>query len=462
MARKLIGTTQPDTQQLSSSETQEQPFDIKNTTQGVSNFLRDMGLGLIPDTLATGYEIPRAVRQSVMKDNSGYINQGSGKYVENPFMNKEDLIKSSSPVEGTKRAARNFAGAASWAIPVGKGPLLGKMALGAASGGLSAASQEKATKESIGTSALLGATLPVAFAGGEKVLRTIGKGGKALAGQMFKPTVKEIGELRKFGKTDFFDEFVKRDLPNVANKNSDEIAGYFANKVGELNGATDDFLRQANKTVKKAQLEKYIDDTVKPLQQPGRLFQDQTIQRLQSLKDQLAQVGDDVNLVTVNQMKRDIQNIADSAYSLNASDPAAKKLASVATSFNNLIEEMAPGTKDINRKIMYYRLADTTFQRARDQAAKSGGGLVGRLTGAGAMGGLAYGAMTANPAVAGAAVLPLVLESLLRNPKYQGKVGQALIKAGNAKTPELLQKLLLLGPLGATRDIDQESEPSDY
>lgn len=111
------------------------------------------------------FELGRA-GLSALGNKNAYVNQETGSEVQNPFLNRQELESFNSgkgpgldnlfanlftPGSGVQKQIQNSAGVASYAVPFGKGANVLTRAIlpGAASGGLSAFSQDDASTENV-------------------------------------------------------------------------------------------------------------------------------------------------------------------------------------------------------------------------------------------------------------------------------------------------------------------------
>ena len=324
---------------------------------------------------------------------------------------------------------------------------LGLLKGGATAGGVTGATTPGASPEERIKKAFGGA-LGGALTGG--VLKGAGKTASALAGQsprlinqLFKPTNSELRDLKKFSGQNFAEEVQKRDLPFIKGKNDQQIFEYYSGKVNELNDAADNFLAQSGKTISKQDLIKVVD---KQIESRGtRIKQSGALKELQDTRDEILTMGDQIDAVTVNQIKRDLQTAGKAAYGPGGNpSPSSEAMSESAREINNLLDSKVPGVKDINKTIQFYNTAHTSLERKLNKAWKSEGGLISQLLTGGAGAGAVFGAATGNPAVAGAAIAPMLANLLYRSPKFKSRAASATQGLGQQQIPDFLKKLLLL------------------
>lgn len=281
--------------------------------------------------------------------------------------------------------------------------------------------------------------------GGGAITNAVSGSGKRLITQVFRPNASELRDFKKFsGGLDFADEIIKRDLPFIKGKNGQQILEYYSNKVNELNGASDDFLKLANKQVEKKDLLALVDKSLQGRQ--GRVMQDAANSSLNKLREDITSLPETVDLVTVNQIKRDLQTAGKAAYGPGGNpSPASEAMSSTARELNNLLESKAPGIKDVNKASQFYHLAKDSVERKVNQAAGSEGGIISQLLIGGGAAGVATGALTGNPALGLALTVPALANALYKTPQFKTRAASTAGNIGKAELPDILKKLLILG-----------------
>ena len=387
------------------------------------------------------------------------------------------------PQKYATESLKGAAGLASWLTPAKavqaiSNPVVSKIAgaaiTGAASSGLNELSQENSSPESIGKASAAGAVisggLNLAGQGITALGKKIAPKAKGLIMQLFKPSQSDLDDLRKYGKMEFADEVVKRDLEHLSGKTMGKGYGdlnkYYGEKVDSLNKAADNYLDKIDSPASKRDVAKVMYDEMiergrYKSGQPRVLQGEAKSKLIQLAKDYLGLTPEyyakgnstvtglvpyekDIDLVTLNQMKRDIQNAARSYYTSSGKPtPSSEALASVARGINNIIESNAPGTKDINKTITFYNMAANSIQKASDQSSKSGGVTSKILLGlgfTGAAGAVASGRLS----YAVAAMAPYIGQEILRSPQFKTKAASMVSKAGTQAMPEIIKKLLII------------------
>lgn len=336
-----------------------------------------------------------------------------------------------------RRVAPATAELATAALPLTR---LGLLKGGALAGGATGATTPDASLQErlqkTGTGAVGGALLGGILKGGGKVSEAIGGSSKKLVTQLFKPNASELRDFKRFTGFNFADEVMKRDLPFIKGKSGQQVLEYYTTKVDELENASDEFLGQAEGLIKKNDVLEIINKNVGS--RKNRVLQGGAKNQLGELMDDIAALPDDINLQSLNQIKRDLQTAGKAAYGPSGNpSPSSEALSSVAREINNLLEKKAPGIKDVNKSVMFYRMAKDTIERKVNQASASEGGMVSQLLSGAAGAGVASG----NPAL----LAPVLMNMLYRSPRVKSRVAASTSGVGNVQLPEALKKLLLIG-----------------
>ena len=312
-------------------------------------------------------------------------------------------------------------------------------------------------------------------------LRTPGVLTKALQGkpkenimQVFKPTTGDLTEFRRNTGLDFPQEIIKRDLKNIAGKDTPEILEYYSNKVKEFNKASDKFLEKNGKPVDKTEIINLIDKQIeklggvkdmktiylpdgKPLQinagtgNTNRVGQDPAIKELLRKKDEILAKPSKINLVDINQFKRDFQSLAGGAVGGGeSSSVAANAYDDLQRELGKFIAGKAPGIKDINKSIQFYHLAKNSIQKQADAESKRSGSILSQAltTGVGAtlggVGQLAFG----NPLLSALGILggAGVAYGRAKRATSESKTSRALNAVEGQKNmiPDFLKRLIEL------------------
>lgn len=351
--------------------------------------------------------------------------------------------------------------------------------LGATGSALSELGQDNATPKSVLAAAGTGAVLGPVFKGlgdfKNTIVKKIKSEGRGQLAQVLHPTPTELVEYKKFTEgRNFYSDVIDKDLPDLTGKNSSEIADYFTKKHDDMYNAADTFLAERNKKLDKAipvgEVLKSYNAIVKYPENPemvriggspakNRLleifsnflgFDDFNSMKsfLKGNKNILADDLPPITLTTLNQAKRDIEDLAPSYYTAKG-DPsiASKALADLARKLGDIIEKNAPGFKNINREIQYTRLAKDASTRMAFKGETSSGLMsallrpLGGLTGVALIGG-------GHPYAGSAAFLgSMMAPEILKSTKFKTAVADtALNKIPNKiVTPEFLQKAVRSG-----------------
>ena len=250
---------------------------------------------------------------------------------------------------------------------------------------------------------------------------------------------------------EFADEVIKRDLPDIQGKSNEQILSYYNNKVQGFENAADDFLSGVKEKVDRKELINLVNQATSSRE--GRVLQGATKTQLQNLQDEVATLPDKVDLVTANQIKRDIQTAARSFYTAKGEpSPQSEALAEVASRVRRLIEGKAPGIKEVNSSVSFYHTAQEAIQRRLDALARSEGGLVPQMLSGAGIGGAGASLAFGRPELAAAAGLPALMNVLYRTPQFKTKAAAAGVSVAQKQMPDILKRLLLIsgGRVGAS------------
>ena len=463
---------------------------VKGTIRKGSELLNTLGLGAVPGAAASIYEIPGMVGRGFQKRSVEEAAQ------DNPFLTgqkQRSLIKARTEGigENIKQAGKETAGLASWMInPMSKATLPVKMGAAALSGGLSNMSQEDSTAGSVATSAGISSLFPPVFKAGGAVLNKVGKAGKDLVLNIFKPSSAMLDDFRKFVKLDFVDEFLKRDAKNVSKMGDDEMVNYFSSKSKDTIGKVNDYLKQTGEYIESSDFFnsvkevfnsklKYETGENKLLQAPARkkileimrdyigISEDQ-MEKMIASKQFLPLEMPPIRIDTFNMMKSDLQDAASSFYNNGKKTSASSAVADIARKFGDLIETRVPEVKQMNQSTQYYKVALDALQKRVD-LLKTSGGFIKNITGQGLAPGLiggALGALTGNPLTAaltgaGVSVGSAALNTMTQSPSIVKNISKKLIGAGKASVPDFIKKLLpITTGKGVGAIMGKPSEPS--
>src|SRR3990167_1330328 len=338
----------------------------------------------------------------------------------------------------------------SYLRPALKGFKGASLAGGALVGGLNETSKDTSTFPSVGKAALGGATVGGILGMGGAALSGIKKSAPKFINQLFKPTQAVLNEFRRNTGLDFAKEVIKRDLPAIKGKGGEEVLEYYTNKVSQFDDAADKFLSNVGRKVDRKELLDIVNKHsggLKP--ELGRVLQGSGRELLDELQNEIAKLPDKVDLSVANQIKRDIQTRAQAAFGPSgSSSPASNALKVVQREINNLLEKKAPGVKDVNKSIQFYRLAKDSIQKQLDQASRREGvGLLDILGGGGSAAAFAAG----RPEIGAAIAVPTILRRIMQQPQVKSQAANIANKTPQGVLPEFLRKILQIqGGQGAT------------
>lgn len=457
----------------SPSATKPEMGGVKGTIRNGSELLNMFGLGAVPGAAASAYELP------------GFVGRGfkprslEEAATDNPFLTKQkehSIEKARTDnMALPKEMLQEGAGLASWAIPLGKGPMLAKMGLSATVGGLNEASQENATPGSIGGSAAISSLFPPAFAVGGKIANRLGKIGKGFISQLFKPAAGDIKDLSKYHKIKFDDEIIKRDLPKITGKSFEELQNYYDDAVKASAGQTDKMLEATGKTVDAREVLRLAFDAQK--ERSSRVLQGSAMRKISELSDDIlrTQFGIDrpmksfksaedlfvymaksrrltstsgsipIPLTVANQIKRDIQTVAQSSYNVEGrASPVADSLRGIAAKVNDLIETQAPGAKALNTTEAFYRKAQDLINRRAASASSAEMNALQQFLLYGGLTTTITGLATNNPLLSILGTLPPISVTAARSPKFKTRMAKSLIDMSTKEIPETIKRALTI------------------
>jgi len=294
--------------------------------------------------------------------------------------------------------------------------------------------------------------------------------------RLLHPAGTQLQEFNRNTGLDFGQEIANRDLDAIKGMSWPQLTDYFEGKSAQASQAVDDMLSKSAETVPAGEITDQIDNEIAQLQQPGKINPSVAINTLQDLKDSIEQnsalSGDtgEIPVAAMNELKRDAQNEADSAYGLNAHPPdAVKEYQNVARWMKEAVEKYEPNVGDMNDTTELYHTAMNAARktgaawaekashdvlgRLMSMSPWAGGAIataiggpgagVGTLTGLGAlnMARNAYFSPSVTTSVANS------LQNLLQNPIRQGlqnAVTTGVTALGSAVAPKISQAVMNL------------------
>lgn len=227
-----------------------------------------------------------------------------------------------------------------------------------------------------GKGGLAGATISGTLEGVTGVprglVRNFVKGNNSRIYRLFRITPSERAKFRKStGNMDFAEELIARDAKGMAGKNHEELLAYFSQRKKQAYRDVESVLAESTETINKADLEKRIQAKIKSLApSKGNVGQGGAVSALQTTLDELKEAPDQLSLSVANNIKRQLQDAGDAAFSpTGKATPSSKALAEVSSYVNDLIEKKSPGAKERNRLVQLYETARRSIEKTGDREA---------------------------------------------------------------------------------------------
>jgi hypothetical protein len=278
------------------------------------------------------------------------------------------------------------------------------------------------------------------------------KGAQKLAGdaadklkRVIRPTPSNLDSFQKNTGMDYAKELLKRDGKNIEGMGYDQLVPYFADKYQASVGRVDEELAASGKTVSKEWMKKQFTSVFEKYK--DRPVASQRVgQDFATYYQYLDKLPDNVDLATANQIKRDLQELASSAYG-NTSNSVPKAYKAVAAKLRSGIEDIYPAAKELNAETQLYRLTSDAVLRtySREQNKISTGFTSKMLQSIPGGMGAGVGIMTGNPLAGLATMLASAGASkareVYRSPQIQTRIAQKISGAGNP-TLQAMQRLM--------------------
>lgn len=215
------------------------------------------------------------------------------------------------------------------------------------------------------TSGLVGGVTGGAVQG----LFEVGKAGvKSLVGnaadkinKIIRPNPSALDKFKKNTGLNYSEEIVKRDAQNIEGMNYSELQNYFKSKFQDASGKVDAALEKSGKTIKKDAIKNIFSETA-DLYKDRPSSSTRINQDFETYSKYLEQLPDDIPLNVANQLKRDIQELASSAYG-NTSNSVPKAYQKVAARLNKEITNIFPEASKLNKETQLYRLVSDAVSR---------------------------------------------------------------------------------------------------
>src|SRR3990167_297509 len=289
-----------------------------------------------------------------------------------------------------------------------------------------------ATQGAIG--GVTGGVIGGVFGGVESALRS----GKKIITQLFHPQETELAKFQRNTGMDFGDEILRREGRNIAGKNYKEIINHFQDRERQADQAVDQLLSKSGKTVDRNLLVNEVDKLVVKLRpQQWNIGTGTAISQLQGIKEDLLLNPQQLPLVTLNNIKRQLQGIAKGAYTIKGdSTIASEAVAGLADVVKTGIERLYQQVQDMNKVTQLYHLATRAIERQANAAGiKRSTDLLGKIVQSIPLGVLGFGVAGGNfpiAAGAGAMVAGSMARNALYSPQAQTGIAQGLQRAGQS------------------------------
>lgn len=262
--------------------------------------------------------------------------------------------------------------------------------------------------------------------------------------KIIRPAPSATAEFRATFGVDFADEILKKDGKNISGMNYDDLIPYFRNKRQAAGKLIDVELASSDKTISKDVLATKIQELIDNLAPgKGNVGTSGTVGKLQGLLKDLGDNPSELSLVQANNIKRQIQDLADEALSPDGKATAdSRKIGELATFWKKEIEKLHPQIKELNRDAALYRLVDKgTRNTAEREANKITTSLVDKLLqtvpALAGLGGFVYGGPAGAVAATGLTAGASKTREVLRSPQMQTRTA-----ANKARIGEAGQKIL--------------------
>lgn len=176
---------------------------------------------------------------------------------------------------------------------------------------------------------------------------------------------------------DFEAEILARDAQDISGMDYDQLVNHFANRVTEAENSLDNLLVGSDKTINKEVLIQKLKQKAAALSpKKGNLGTSGAINELNARVEELAQYqGDEIPVAIVNNMKRDLQNAGNAAFSpTGTATPVSSAMADASTFFKESIEKAFGGKIEANRTIqLYYAASEAIATKDSREGAKIAG-----------------------------------------------------------------------------------------
>lgn len=302
----------------------------------------------------------------------------------------------------TKYSARQGVGiageTASWMLPINKLvpgaklisgiPLVGKIIKSGIEGGIIGTisgitspddidlnERLDLTKKTAKTGAIVGGALSTATSLAEVPINIVKKFVNNNQGRiynLFRITPSARAEFRKStGNMNFAEEIIKRDAKDMAGKSYTELLEHFTERKQTALNTISEELTKIKKTVDKNEIIEFINKQKNNLNpKRGNVGQSEAVQKLNGVLEELKENPNKLSLKQLNNIKRQLQDAGEAAFSPNGSpSPSTKALAKVSTFIKDILEREQPKLKEMNKLVQLYSLAKSSIEKTGDREA---------------------------------------------------------------------------------------------
>lgn len=262
-------------------------------------------------------------------------------------------------------------------------------ATGAASGALlgattpeelSVGDRAKETLKSAGTGAVAGAVMSSLFELPRSAVKSFLGGNKDRINRLFNISPSDRASFRSStGDMDFAEEILSRDGKAIAGKSYDQMLEHFVARKAEAQEILEKTLTQSGKKVQKQALVSAVTGLSDELV-PEKGFLESTSgglkATLKSIIDELNGLPDEIDVTVANNIKRQLQEAGDAAFTAGGSkqNTSSSAFAKVAGQVKDAIENVFKDgdtnpIKDMNKSIQLYEQARRSIERVGDRTA---------------------------------------------------------------------------------------------
>lgn len=179
--------------------------------------------------------------------------------------------------------------------------------------------------------------------------------------KIIRPNPSTLDKFKKNTGLDYAEEVVKKDAKNIEGMDYPQLESYFKGKFQDAVGKVDSELENSGKTIDK----KFIQNTFEVV---SNLYKDRPIasekigQDFAKYIEYVDKLPDQIPLQVANQIKRDLQELASSAYG-NTSNSVPKAYKKVASGLNKEIVRIYPQAGELNKETQLYKLVSDAVSR---------------------------------------------------------------------------------------------------